>query len=102
MRIKAHVPDDIWTKSIIENHSLSLRKSKEKWVGQKSRSDRDWKERDPPNRGCRGGLGWGQSFEERRLRVTKRLLVTLIIILSVSGISRNKMSQRGWIRCFLF
>ena len=44
------------------------------WVGQKSRSDRDWKERDPPNRGCRG-LGWVQSFEEsfeeRRLRVTK-------------------------------
>ena len=40
------------------------------WVGQKSRSDRDWKERDPPNRGCRG-LGWGQSFKERRLRVTK-------------------------------
>ena len=33
------------------------------WVGQKSRSDRDWKERDPPNRGCRG-LGWVQSFED--------------------------------------
>ena len=40
------------------------------WVGQKSRSDRDWKEQDPPNRGCRG-LGWVQSFEERRLRVTQ-------------------------------
>ena len=47
------------------------------WVGQKSRSDRDWKERNPPNRGCRG-LGWVQSFEERRLRVTKNpFLVTL-------------------------
>ena len=61
----------------------------QEWVGQKSRSDRDWKERDPPNRGCRGrdwkerdppnrgcrGLGWGQSFEERRLRVTKSPLL---------------------------
>lgn len=54
---------DNWTKSIIENHSLRLRKSKEK------RPD----------------------FQSGR-----------IIILSVSGISRNKMSQRGWIRCFLF
>ena len=46
-------------------------------VGQKSRSDRDWKERNPPNRGRRG-LGWVQSFEERRLRVTKNpFLVTL-------------------------
>ncbi len=51
-----------------------------KWVGQKSRSDRDWKERDPPNRGA-GGLGWGQSFEERRLRVTKSpFWVTLSVI----------------------
>ena len=33
--------------------------------------------RDPPNRGCRG-LGWVQSFEERRLRVTQNLFcVTL-------------------------
>ncbi len=46
------------------------------WVGQKSRSDRDWKERDPPNRGrerfyenVRGtfeseqrGLGWGHAM----------------------------------------
>ena len=34
------------------------------WVGQKSRSDRDWKERDPPNRGCRG-FRRVQSFAER-------------------------------------
>ena len=48
------------------------------WVAQKSRSDRDRRERDPPNRGCRG-LGWVQSFEERRLRVTQSpFWVTLI------------------------
>ena len=39
-------------------------------LGQKSRRDRDWESHNPPNRGCRG-LGWVQSFEERRLRVTK-------------------------------
>ena len=41
-----------------------------KGLGQKSRRDRDWESHNPPNRGCRG-LGWVQSFEERRLRVTK-------------------------------
>ena len=40
----------------------------------KSRRDRDRREQNPPNRGCRG-LGWGPSFEERRLRGgTKSLL----------------------------
>ena len=39
-------------------------------LGQKSRRDRDRRKRYPPNRGYRG-LGWVQSFEERRLRVTK-------------------------------
>ena len=48
------------------------------WLGQKSRRDRDWESHNPPNRGCRG-LGWVQSFEERRLRVTKsHFWVTLI------------------------
>ena len=51
------------------------------WVAQKSRSDRDRRERDPPNRGCRG-LGWVQSFEERCLRVTQSpFWVTLTILL---------------------
>ena len=31
--------------------SLSWRNNPDMWVGQKSRSDRDWKERDPSSRG---------------------------------------------------
>ena len=67
------------TPKAVEKHIARLKAEGiiKRIVGQKSRSDRDWKERNPPNRGCRG-LGWVQSFEERRLRVTKNpFLVTL-------------------------
>ena len=77
-------------------------------LGQKSRRDRDWESHNrrqaerntkfiwiflrceggkpvkvnPPNRGCRG-LGWVQSFEERRLRETKsHFWATLLIFFS--------------------
>ena len=58
--------------------SLSWRNNPDMWVGQKSRSDRDWKERDPPNRVISREV-WRNVFRYIRGETRKSYEITYIL-----------------------